>query len=182
MSSSDWVGETPAIGFVKRFTGPWPSRKWGVSDWLSSESAQRNRNLIQYHLRIFSPRKEGEVGFSLGSLEGILCNRGQGNLPPLGTPIIEKRFSIALTTTSTQELPTFVLVALWDSFAHNIPQEGMREAWSKVDILPCLEGTGIAAFQFAIREHGLSWASEWNALLDLIDRALTAEVRFHFKM
>jgi hypothetical protein len=51
-----------------------------------------------------------------------------------------------------------------------------RDAWSSADILPCLEGTGIAALQFAIRQHSLDWAQEWRNLLDLIDKALSTDV------
>jgi hypothetical protein len=82
---------------------------------------------------------------------------------------------VALDTTSQLELPTFVLITLSDGFLLTYgPQD--RQRWSDADILPCLEGTGIAAFQYAIRRYSLTWAEEWEALLDLIDKALTADV------
>jgi hypothetical protein len=163
-----------AIGFVKRYTGPWPSRKWSRYDWFPSIFP----SLIQFHLRSFSPSKNYKHRSSHESLEGIQFNRGQGSLPSLGgeniTPFNESRMSVALHTTLSLELPIFVLVALGDF--EWVLGPGTREEWSQANLLPCLEYTGIVGFQFVIYQMSADWAKEWTGLLNFIDKSLTAEV------
>lgn len=170
-----------AIPFVKRFTGPWPSRIVDTGPWYWSsdlEHISEYHGTLAYHSRVLLPKEAHDAGSSLGSLEGILCDRENGIFPSLGTLIIEKRFSVALHTTLSLELPMFVLVIIsdFDGYTRSI---GDRDKWSEAEILPCLECTGYSAFQIAVRDFIYAfWSRNWNALLELIDKALTANVKF----
>jgi len=173
------VSQSEAIRFVKRFCAPWPSRKWDRYDWFPSPGT----NLMQYHFRMISP-SEDEHQPSHHSLEGVQFHRSQGSLPSLGgetiTPFVESRISIGLHTTLTLELPIFVLVTVGDlakvSYLGEQDGEQDRDKWSQANLLPCLEYTGVVAFQFAIYQMATLGAKEWTDLLDSIDKALTAEV------
>lgn len=174
--------QSSVIGFVKRYTGPWPSRKLGWVDFFppGAGTDDRRANLIQYHLCVFSPSR-GEPSFD--SLEGIRCHRGSGSLPSFGgetiTPFIERRFSVALDTSLVLELPTFVLVTLSDSEDTLFLSGQGKSQWSDEKLLPCLQRTGVTVFQYQIYRPLNLWANEWNRLLDSIDKALTAEVGPH---
>jgi hypothetical protein len=168
---------SPAITFVKRFTGPWPARSWDLDDSLPPSSWNHDASVIQYHCRVFSPEEEHLARLSSDSLEGIVCTRSKGKLPSLGTSIIERRFSVALDTTNDLELPTFMVVVL--SELGGPPSSNSQDTWKAAHILPCLECTGIAAFQFTIRDYSSIWARNWDSLLQLIDKALTAKVGLH---
>jgi len=162
--------------FVKRYAGPWPPRKWNWRPWIPFG----NLDLRQYHLRVFSPLNGYKQRPIHDSLEGIQFRRGNGSLPSLAgetvTPFVEKRISVALHTTLTLELPTFVLVTLGDLQSIMLPTRQIRDEWSKAKLLPCLECTGIVEFQFTICKMSTIWARKWSDLLDFIDKALTAEV------
>ncbi|KAN0102633.1 hypothetical protein V8E51_010946 [Hyaloscypha variabilis] len=174
MHNADGVS-SPAIRFVKRFTGPWPARKWSRWDYFTLKKRNSDAGVIQYHSRVFSPEKVNLARLSFDSVEGIVCTRSKGELPSLGTSIIERRFSVALDTTHNLELPTFVLVILSEFDNYYLPIHN-QDRWEDAHILPCLECTGIAAFQFKIREYSYIWAQDWNNLLQLIDKALTVKL------
>ena len=158
MHNADGVS-SPAIRFVKRFTGPWPARKWSRWDYFTLKKQNSDAGVIQYHSRVFSPEEEYVSRPSPSSLEGIICTRGKGELPSLGTSIIERRFSVALDTTHNLELPTFMLVILSEFDQYYTPIHS-QDTWKAAHILPCLECTGIAAFQFTIREYSYIWARD----------------------
>jgi hypothetical protein len=120
---------------------------------------------------------------NLGSPEGIGYDRGKGSIRSLGSdfvvPIIEGRVSVALNTSTCLELPTFVLVILIDFEGLFWIGAQERDEWSAVNILPCLEFTGIAAFQYTVCRISTLWSAEWNEFLDSIDKALTSEASPH---
>jgi hypothetical protein len=169
---------SPAIRFVKRFTAPWPAHKWDLEDYRSQCNRNRDASVIQYHCRVFSPEGDNSARLSSGSLERIVCTRSKGELPSLGTSIIKRRFSVALDTTYNLELPTFMLIILSEFDRYYTPIHS-QDKWKAAYILPCLECTGIATFQFTIREYSYIWARKWNNLPQLIDKALTVKVCLH---
>jgi hypothetical protein len=103
----------------------------------------------------------------------------KGRLPPLAgktfTSFVESRISVALRTTFCIELPNFVLVTLGDLEDVTVVRT-LRDGWSNAKLMPCLECTGIVAFQFTIYLKSTVWAKEWINLLNFIDKSLTAEV------
>jgi hypothetical protein len=68
--------------------------------------------------------------------------------------------SVALHSTLSLELPTFVLVTLGDLELVLRLGKKNRDGWSQANLLPCLEFTGIVAFQFAINQMSSLWAKE----------------------
>jgi hypothetical protein len=68
--------------------------------------------------------------------------------------------SVALHPTLSLELPIFVLVTLGDLELVLGLGKKIRDGWSQANLLPCLELTGIVAFQFAIYQMSNLWAKE----------------------
>lgn len=153
VQSSESRLPSSAITFLRRYAGPWPSRKWTEIDWFAATCVRDGAYFIQYHMSFLSQSQGHE---SIGPLEDVRCHRTIGNLQSLAskiiTPIVERRFSLALYTTYDLDLHEFVLVILSDSeeVFWVLRRKDRKEGWFKAKILPCFNCTGIVAFQFRI--------------------------------
>jgi hypothetical protein len=186
------IGEvSPLQSFRRRFSLPWrPSTaEWTRQDPLQNES----RTLVfHYHMRVLNASASAP-GSKARPLPLPYLNRKQGWSRVLGTRkhlvVTESRLSVAVRTTCDLDLPLFSLVVLSDlqpngsSIIVRGPYHlGSAAWWEKAGIRPAIRSTAISAFAFRIHSLCTDWAMEWNATLNMFDKALTVRVCTDLKL
>ena len=121
-----------------------------------------------------------------GSGDRLTCLRPEGTLilpsgqKVKGLQIGEERWSIALNTTRTLELPLFTLSILDDwrhgvfsGFVYNLE----KVEWDKANLQPGRVLKGVSILQMALFKAIDGWSESWTDTLVAIHDSIEAEVR-----
>jgi hypothetical protein len=177
---------------LQNFTGVWldSAKKFCVCCSTSAFQA-RNSILLHFVFRYFSTTNILSSTVHAGDLMGLRCDWEDEMLTsPVHTPpfrLIEKRIWLGMKTCigcsvpagsvqgseENQRFPVSAAVCLSESAFHTFITQG---SWQKFNILPCMEGSGIASFLVVLCYHLETWDLKWNQCLDRIDSMIRVKV------
>jgi hypothetical protein len=91
--------------------------------------------------------------------------------------VMEKRFAVAVKSTTRMALPIFTIVNLTDYADDYVWSDPLAGDWEAAGIQAWSGGAGLAAFAFRIRTLCGVWAKDWARELDELDGLLKVDVR-----
>ncbi|KAK6951043.1 hypothetical protein Daesc_007572 [Daldinia eschscholtzii] len=161
------LGTKKALRFLSRHTSDWPrfmqtSEVWLSSDWIH----------MHFHLRVLlagkqylpSPGRAPENGLRPSRVSGVLASLdGTDNIG-----IIEERFSLAIVTSHTTDMPPYTIFYLSDSEYRRL----FMESEHSLDIPGQGRLTGIAVYLRVLLFIFPLWRRKWVETLNEIDKLI----------
>jgi hypothetical protein len=179
---------------LQNFTGPWldSAKKFCVCS-PDPEYGTAHSILLHFVFRYFSTTKKPDIKDFGGPFTGLRCDWEGGLLESQEHgrfEFIEKRIWLGIQTFTglssdlggykaedinedRQQFPLSTAVSLSEDECTTQIGQG---SWQKFNILPCMEGSGIAAFLLLICYHLQTWNFNWNQCLNNIDSMLKVKV------
>ncbi|KAI0514641.1 hypothetical protein F5B22DRAFT_225808 [Xylaria bambusicola] len=163
--------------FLSVFAGLWPSRNermkfsWQVNTWPLMNF---DCFYLQVHFRYFTTDKQEEdPGVPSASTHVLRCFREQGQIVSTALQVDshsfqERRISVfglflAQNKINTSAAPFYSVLALGETDFENL--QGYDLKW-------CAGLEGTITFQLAVLASVAIWTTEWNAMLDQIDKCV----------
>lgn len=166
------LGTKKALRFLSRHTSNWPRFMQTSEVWLSSSWIH-----IHFHLRVLSAGKKYLPSTNkLWPKNGLRPSRVSGVLASLdgvdSIGIIEERFSLAIVTSHTADMPPYTIFYLSDSEYRRL----FMESEQPLDMPSQGRFTGIAVYLKVLLSIFPIWKRKWVETLNEIDKLVGVEI------
>ncbi|KAI1468036.1 uncharacterized protein F4812DRAFT_428609 [Daldinia caldariorum] len=170
-TGQDTLGTRKALRFLSRHTSDWPrftqtSEVWLSSDWIH----------MHFHLRVLSAGKQYLPSTGRPPENGLRPSRVSGVLASLdgldNIGIVEERFSLAIVTSHTTDMPPYTIFYLSDSEYRRLFMESERS----LDMPNQGRFTGIAVFLRILLSIFPLWRRKWVETLNEIDKLVGVKI------